>query len=84
MPQTDSKEIESGDESGKKGIPWNWLYYVGTVLLGMSEREFWRSQPRKIYALWKEHKDYKKYERVLQMGLNEDEPEEVFIDQLGW
>jgi len=33
--------------------PWDWvyMYYCATVLLGMSEREFWRLTPRKLNAL---------------------------------
>ncbi len=32
---------------------WDWvyMYYCATVLLGMSEREFWRLTPRKLNAL---------------------------------
>lgn len=34
---------------------WLWLYYLGTVVLGMSEAEFWRCTPRKLFALAEVH-----------------------------
>ncbi|MFU1797463.1 hypothetical protein ACM1RC_26595 [Paenibacillus azoreducens] len=40
------------------GWDWDWLYYMGTVLLNMSEAVFWRSSPRKLFALWAVHKKY--------------------------
>ena len=30
---------------------WSYMYYCATVLLGMSEQEFWRLTPRKLNAL---------------------------------
>jgi hypothetical protein len=33
------------------------MYYVGTVLLRMSEETFWRCTPRKIFALMDVHVD---------------------------
>lgn len=32
---------------------WDWslLYYVGTVILGMTEEEFWKCTPRKLFSL---------------------------------
>lgn len=35
---------------------WDWLYYIGTVLLRMSEAVFWRCTPRKFFALWAIHR----------------------------
>lgn len=36
---------------------WDWvyMYYCATVLLGMSEQEFWRLTPRKLNALMSKH-----------------------------
>ena len=36
---------------------WNWplLYYIGTVILNMTEKEFWQNTPRKLFALLKIH-----------------------------
>ncbi|WP_353928758.1 hypothetical protein [Desulfofundulus kuznetsovii] len=31
------------------------MYYAGTVILGMSEEEFWRCTPRKLHALLEVH-----------------------------
>lgn len=35
----------------KKLFPWVQDYFTARVLLGFSEDEFWRSTPRKVYAL---------------------------------
>ena len=35
----------------KKRFPWVQDYFTARVLLGFSEEEFWRSTPKKIYAL---------------------------------
>jgi len=35
----------------KKTFPWVQDYFTARVLLGFSEDEFWRSTPRKVYAL---------------------------------
>ncbi|MHB8984052.1 MAG: phage tail assembly chaperone [Carboxydocellales bacterium] len=40
------------------GWDWPWLMYMGTVLLRMTENEFWRCTPRKLFALWNAHKRY--------------------------
>lgn len=37
------------------GWDWDWMYYMGTTLLGMTEEEFWRSTVRKLFALWDVH-----------------------------
>lgn len=68
-----SQVVASGGEE------WNLLYYMGTVLLGMSEAAFWRCTMRKFLALWK---IYETRQGLKKQG--ESQPEEVFIDQLGW
>lgn len=37
---------------------WDWLYYFGYVLLGMSEAAFWNCTPRKLFALMDVHRKY--------------------------
>lgn len=37
---------------------WDWLYYFGTVLLGMSEAVFWSCTPRKLFTLMDVHRKY--------------------------
>jgi hypothetical protein len=49
--------------------------YIGTVTLGMSEREFWRCSPRKLIALFEVHK------RVNGVK-EEDKEQKVYIDQI--
>ncbi|MFU1798211.1 hypothetical protein ACM1RC_30445 [Paenibacillus azoreducens] len=46
--------------SADEDIGWDWdrLYYMGTVLFGMSEAVFWRTLPRKLFALSAAHKEY--------------------------
>jgi uncharacterized phage protein (TIGR02216 family) len=36
---------------------WDWalLYYLGTVVLNMTEEEFWKCTPRKLFALLNIH-----------------------------
>lgn len=66
-----------GDAGEIAAWPWDWFYYVGTVVLGMDERTFWRTPLRKLMALWEVHKEVN--------GLNKtgkSEEKEVFIDEL--
>lgn len=77
MPsKNDKPATEGGGYSKEKTMPWTWLYYIGTVVLGMDERTFWRTQYRKLVALWEIHRQVN--------GLDKDESgaEEVYIDQL--
>lgn len=41
----------------KKAEKWDWalLYYVGTVVLNMTEEEFWKCTPRKLFSLLNIH-----------------------------
>jgi len=46
--------IESHTESRK--WDWEWLFYLGTNLLRMTEEKFWKSTPKKLQALFKIYK----------------------------
>lgn len=35
---------------------WVWMYYSATVLLGISETEFWQMTPRKLAVLLSEYR----------------------------
>lgn len=39
------------------GASWDWtlFYYMGTVILRMSPRTFWRTTPKKFFALLQVH-----------------------------
>jgi len=37
------------------GWDWPYLYYMGTVILRLSETEFWKCTPRKLNVLAKIH-----------------------------
>lgn len=77
--ETEDKNSNQSPNGASDGTEWDWFFYIGTVLLGMSERDFWRCTLRKLLALWKIH------ERVNGLKSQEDsQPEEVFIDQLRW
>ncbi|MNW55195.1 hypothetical protein D3C74_328430 [compost metagenome] len=52
----DHHQGEFTAQEENKGWEWDWLYYMGTVLLGMSEAVFWRCTPRKLFALWAIHR----------------------------
>lgn len=41
------------------GWDWRWLYFTGTTLLGMSEKTFWRTTPRKLAALSEVYTQFK-------------------------
>ncbi|MNW39617.1 hypothetical protein D3C74_167090 [compost metagenome] len=58
LPDNDTSQTntQTQQDTGNKGWEWDWLYYIGTVLLGMSEAVFWRCTPRKLFALWAIHK----------------------------
>ncbi|MNP63422.1 hypothetical protein D3C76_1588180 [compost metagenome] len=58
LPDKDTSQTntQSQQDTGSKGWEWDWLYYIGTVLLGMSEAVFWRCTPRKLFSLWAIHK----------------------------
>lgn len=55
---------------------WDWpfLYYVGTVLLNMPERAFWRIMPRKLNELAQVHAQLN--------GSGETKPQKHFIDEI--
>ncbi len=61
----------------QEGWDWDWIYYIGTVLLGMSEAVFWRCTPRKLFALWDVHKKY----HGLEDGADQDKASTSYIDQ---
>ena len=35
---------------------WQWLFYLGTNLLKMTEEQFWNSTPKKLQALFQVYK----------------------------
>lgn len=45
---------------------WDWplLLYSGVVILKMSERQFWRTTPRKFFALLQVHADLNDKESI--------------------
>lgn len=47
---------------------------MGTNLLNMTENEFWRCTPKKLFALWDIYKETK--------GINNKEENEGFIDDI--
>ncbi|WP_433943462.1 hypothetical protein [Paenibacillus sp. SN-8-1] len=57
LPDTGSNQAGAESKGNEaKGWDWAWLYYVGTVLFGMSETVFWRCTPRKLFALLAMHR----------------------------
>ncbi|MEW8994394.1 phage tail assembly chaperone [Clostridium sp.] len=40
----------------QEGWDWEWLFYLGTNLLKMTEEQFWRSTPKKLQALFNVYK----------------------------
>lgn len=56
----DSKEEQTAHVESETDTAWDWdwLEYMGTVLLNMPEDGFWHSTPRRLFALWAKHKQY--------------------------
>ena len=40
-----------------ENLDWVLLYYIGTVVLGMTEMVFWRCTLRKLHAVFRCHLD---------------------------
>ncbi|MGF6356761.1 hypothetical protein ABIE27_004685 [Paenibacillus sp. 4624] len=58
LPETkpdNSNQATSETNEENAGWDWDWMYYMGTTLLGMTEVEFWRCTVRKLFALWEIH-----------------------------
>lgn len=68
------KRISPKGESRK--LPWDRLFYIGTIVLKMSEEKFWRTTSRKLLMLWDVHCKFN------GLGEQEEEIQEVFIDQI--
>ena len=64
--------MPSGD-----GWDWPWLYYTGTVILRMTEQEFWKCFPRKLSELTRVH-----IELNSKKDGSEGESQQGFIDQV--
>lgn len=65
------------DEEEYKPLDWAWLYYMATVELRMSEKEFWNCTHRKLQALLKIH--FKVLNKRNNIG---KEVEEVYGDTI--
>ncbi len=72
----ESNQASTSNATENDAWEWDWIYYIGTVLLGMSEAVFWRCTPQKLFALWDVHKRYH--------GLTDNEaqqPSTSYLDQ---
>lgn len=47
--------IDTAASGAQESVDWVLLYYVGTVVLNMSESVFWKSTLRKLHAVFKCH-----------------------------
>ncbi|OAB48456.1 hypothetical protein [Paenibacillus antarcticus] len=56
-PDKHKNKVATNTEADK-GLDWDWLYYIGTVLLEMQETVFWCCTLRKLISLWAVHKRY--------------------------
>lgn len=50
--------------------------YIHCVILGLSEKTFWKSTPRKLFAL------YDMYKKVNGLVSSEEENKDEFIDNI--
>ena len=53
--QINKVTITTAASGAQESVDWVLLYYVGTVVLNMSEKVFWRSTLRKLHAVFKCH-----------------------------
>ncbi|MHB7975570.1 hypothetical protein FDC22_06025 [Clostridium botulinum] len=66
--------------SKDKTLPWSWLFYIGKVQLGFSEREFWKLTLRKLLLTWEEHCKFNGWTKKEEKEREDD----VYIDQCSW
>lgn len=76
--------------SPNKSWDWTLFYYMGTVILRMSPRLFWRTTPKKFFALLQVHvevnevpdkKGRRHHQRKNKNGVGQPE---VYVDQLSF
>lgn len=54
---------------------WEWLFYLGTNILSMTEEQFWKCTPKKLIGLMKVHKEVN--------GIKDNENEKIdYIDSI--
>lgn len=63
------------------GWDWHWLYFVGIYIFRLSEEQFWRLTPKKLWILSKEYQKYNSGGEGSTDQENKDN-EAVYIDQL--
>lgn len=65
-------------------VHWDWAlyYYIGTVLLRMSPRQFWRTTPRKFGALCEVHVDLNSTDKDKKRDKNAQQV--TYVDQLSF
>lgn len=59
----------------------DWCWYLAVKILGMSEEEFLKSTPKKLFKLAEIHQKMNSYDGQ-DTTQKEEEPEMVYIDQL--
>lgn len=57
------------------------MYYLATKILGLSEEEFMRSTPKKLFAIAKIHSDMNKSTEQ-ESSKSNDKQKEVYIDDI--
>lgn len=61
-------------------MDFDYFFYIGKVVMGLTEEEFWRSTPRKINALYRIHRRFNGWDKGKE---DEDEGERVYhIDEV--
>ena len=62
------------------------MYYAGTVWFRMTEETFWRTTPRKLFALIKVHTDLVQAQHGggKQSSQKKSQVPTSYIDQLNW
>ncbi|WP_432408640.1 hypothetical protein [Wukongibacter sp. M2B1] len=75
----DNSKQDSENNNDNSEWNWAWLFYLGTNILNMTETEFWRCTPRKLFSLWEIHKEVNQLNKS-----NKDNTKEGYIDDVIW
>ena len=63
---------------------WTWYYYIGTVVLNMTEEVFWRTTPRKFFALLGAHNRANTNDESEEKKPNKEVPRATLEDMKAW
>lgn len=78
------------DQTSQKddGWDWEWIFFYGTIVMGISEEQFWSMTPRRFYMLLSRWEEYQTQQRGTKQGTKGGKSQQVvdgYLDQIpGW